>query len=69
MDAENICPMCRAHEESLLHLFVQCSFARNVWMLTSIGWLFSGAVSWMAWLENVFQMATMARAEEILMIL
>ncbi|XP_012087681.1 uncharacterized protein LOC105646438 [Jatropha curcas] len=69
VNVEIMCPKCHASEESLLHLFVQCSFARSVWMLTSVGWQFPRVSSWRAWLETVFQCSSLKAADEILMIL
>ncbi|KAJ8900653.1 hypothetical protein K2173_025430 [Erythroxylum novogranatense] len=69
MDVLNICPHCHSNEESFLHLFVQCPYARNVWLASDLGWLNPGAATWKEWLTGVFQSASKDRAEAMLMLL
>ncbi|KAK1291876.1 hypothetical protein QJS10_CPB17g01825 [Acorus calamus] len=33
MQADTLCPMCGVAEEITEHLFVDCSFARHIWLL------------------------------------
>ncbi|KAJ8755558.1 hypothetical protein K2173_022137 [Erythroxylum novogranatense] len=69
MDVLNICPHCHSNEESFLHLFVQCPYARNVWLASDLGWLNPGAATWKEWLTGVFQSASKDRAKAMLMLL
>ncbi|CAH9072780.1 unnamed protein product [Cuscuta epithymum] len=49
------CGLCGSSEESLLHLFVQCSVARACW--SSVGWPSVGlpASSFIEWVQRLFQ--------------
>ena len=31
MNRENLCPLCSHHEESIIHLFWECAYARAIW--------------------------------------
>ncbi|XP_073119607.1 uncharacterized protein [Henckelia pumila] len=49
IDVQEWCPFCNHDPESDIHVLVRCSFARNVWCLTSIGSLVNAATSFRDW--------------------
>jgi hypothetical protein len=49
--AESLCPLCKMEEDSLLHLFFRCNFARiawrsSFWPLDSLAWSSLSLSSW-----------------------
>lgn len=69
VDIQPTCPIYNGGEESLVHLFVQCHFARSVWILTQVGWQYLGVQDIIVWFTNVFQSANTDLAKEILVML
>ena len=48
-----ICPICNASNESLLHILVECPFAKTCWLLSLVGFV-GGCKDFGVWLENLF---------------
>ena len=51
---EKVCPICREQDESIIHLFHECKFARDVWrkLVVPPSHVSSFANNFEVWLKN-----------------
>ncbi|KAJ8769510.1 hypothetical protein K2173_004255 [Erythroxylum novogranatense] len=54
VDVPPWCPFCLQASESLLHLMVTCSFTRQVWQCSFLGWFSPTVSSFQEWLGRVW---------------
>ncbi|KAJ8750712.1 hypothetical protein K2173_015893 [Erythroxylum novogranatense] len=47
----NVCPLCQRSSETVLHILVQCPYAREVWLLSPLGWFNPQVSSFLSWLD------------------
>ncbi|VFQ97337.1 unnamed protein product [Cuscuta campestris] len=56
MPIRNTCPLCQSSEETVLHLFISCSFARQVWTSSILGWYTPHVNGFVVWLEKILNL-------------
>ncbi|XP_021621577.1 uncharacterized protein LOC110621620 [Manihot esculenta] len=54
VQVSSICPVCNRGTKIIMHVLVQCPFARKVWMLTALDWQISGLPILMDWFCEIF---------------
>ncbi|VFQ81500.1 unnamed protein product [Cuscuta campestris] len=53
---QDVCPLCHTSEETVLHIFVHCPFARQVWGASFLGWYAPAVGSFHDWLLAVLHL-------------
>ncbi|XP_021593121.1 uncharacterized protein LOC110600563 [Manihot esculenta] len=65
---DSMCPLCHEAPETVLHILVQCPFARSCWLSSLLGWPAFSAASLREWFSLAFLTASAENASLILMI-
>ncbi|XP_043814095.1 uncharacterized protein LOC110619045 [Manihot esculenta] len=65
---DSMCPLCHEAPETILHILVQCPFARSCWLSSPLGWPAFSAPSLREWFSLAFLTASAENASLILMI-
>ncbi|XP_021603788.1 uncharacterized protein LOC110608804 [Manihot esculenta] len=65
---DSMCPLCHETPETVLHILVQCPFARSCWLSLPLGWPAFSAASLREWFSLAFLTASAENASLILMI-
>ncbi|XP_043816612.1 uncharacterized protein LOC122724816 [Manihot esculenta] len=65
---DSMCPLCHEALETILHILVQCPFARSCWLSSPLSWPAFSAVSLREWFSLAFLTASAENASLILMI-
>ncbi|XP_043813957.1 uncharacterized protein LOC110609368 [Manihot esculenta] len=63
------CPLCHVAPENVLHILIQCPFARSCWLSSPLGWPAPSASSLNEWFSLAFSSASVENASLMLMIL
>ncbi|KAG8638031.1 hypothetical protein MANES_15G185801v8 [Manihot esculenta] len=63
------CPLCHVALENVLHILIQCPFARSCWLSSPLGWPAPSASSLNEWFSLAFSSASVENASLMLMIL
>ncbi|XP_021629642.1 uncharacterized protein LOC110627603 [Manihot esculenta] len=63
------CPLCHVAPENVLHILIQCPFARSCWLSSPLGWPAPSASSLNEWFSLAFSYASVENASLMLMIL
>ncbi|XP_021627043.1 uncharacterized protein LOC110625723 [Manihot esculenta] len=65
---DSMCPLCHEAPKTVLHILVQCPFARSCWLSSPLGWPAFSAASLREWFSLAFLTASAENASLILMI-
>ncbi|XP_043812710.1 uncharacterized protein LOC110614869 [Manihot esculenta] len=65
---DSMCPLCHEAPETILHILVQCPFARSCWLSSPLGWPAFSTASLREWFSLAFLTASAENASLILMI-
>ncbi|XP_043810323.1 uncharacterized protein LOC122723137 [Manihot esculenta] len=63
------CPLCHVAPENVLHILIQCPFARSCWLSSPLGWPAPSTSSLNEWFSLAFSSASVENASLMLMIL
>ncbi|XP_043813396.1 uncharacterized protein LOC122723815 [Manihot esculenta] len=63
------CPLCHVAPENVLHILIQCLFARSCWLSSPLGWPAPSASSLNEWFSLAFSSTSVENASLMLMIL
>ncbi|XP_060964883.1 uncharacterized protein LOC133033858 [Cannabis sativa] len=66
---DEICPMCNQMSETIIHLLVQCPFARSCWHLSALTWSNVPMGTFWDWFSRTLVQHSTAAQEELLMII
>lgn len=58
----DLCPMCQRESESIMHIFIQCAFAKEVWRQSPLGW-FNPQVN--SFLDRLYAFLTLFNENDI----
>ncbi|XP_043813395.1 uncharacterized protein LOC122723814 [Manihot esculenta] len=61
------CPLCHVAPENVLHIMIQCPFARSCWLSSPLGWPTPFASSLNEWFSLAFSSASVENASLMLM--
>ncbi|KAG8636180.1 hypothetical protein MANES_16G107751v8 [Manihot esculenta] len=65
---DSMCPLCHEAPETVLHILIQCPFARSCWLSSPLGWPAFSAASLREWFSLAFLTVSAENASFILMI-
>ena len=53
VDIPSTCAVCNAHEETVTHALIECSFAKSCWISSPVGFV-GHCSSFLGWLDHIF---------------